>query len=655
VLGICGRHKGTTAAAVFCLLVALGVTLLLVLVAGARTSSVATAASPASATCSTDVQNAYVGTPGVEQSVAVDPLDTNTVLIGSLNGTTGSSYLYSAPAVSHQCGLTGTWAAPTGGLDGFQTCTGDQSVAWDRHGNAYFSCDGTEVYHSSDGGNTWGTPVPAATPAQNMGDAIDRPWLAVDNTGGPRDGTVYLVYESFFTNPLGWVMVVSSTNQGQTWSLPNRVDYPTSMPQTQADPRNFPAIGADGSLYVVYDQGTNPWAMAQMNPINLIVAHSTDGGKTFTHTLAATVPHPGRSSSPEEEGEMISSLAADPSPQRASHLALAWADERSGTSRILFEDSVNSGVSWTKPVDVADDPAGNKNEHDHPQVVFLPDGRAVVVWRDRRCCGGTWKSNYEIFARVLTIGDDGSVTPGNTVKVTNAPQVPNSSTMLNEYIGVSSGVEGVNVAWDQTVNGTTESFYRRLPLSDFPTPGSSPPSTTTGTSPATSSTSSTTTSGTSSTPMTTTTSSNAATTPTTTTPTTTTPTTGTTPSKPPKHTKPKPKPRGCRRNVALGLPVLGEHPDLDGDNDDNWRVVDGAVFAGGRIVGVIRPRRGHLPRRRITVPLSGPGRVLVTITVELSRGRDGQAVMLHYLVPVCTASRRGGARVVGRQTVVGGQ
>src|SRR5690242_690919 len=93
----------------------------------------------ASVTCSTAVQSASVGgAMGIEQSVAVDPTNTDNVLVGAIG-----SNLSSSPVVSHDCGRT--WKQPTG----FDSCTGDQSVAWDRHGNAYFSCDGTEVYHSS--------------------------------------------------------------------------------------------------------------------------------------------------------------------------------------------------------------------------------------------------------------------------------------------------------------------------------------------------------------------------------------------------------------------------------------------------------------------------------------------------------------------------
>src|SRR5579864_8640206 len=154
----------------------------------------------------------------------------------------------------------------------------------------------------------------------------------------------------------------------------------------------------------------NPFTAPQELPESLIVARSHDGGATFQQVTAAAGVT--RSSSPEEETETISSLAAD--PRRAGRLALAWADERSGESRILVVVSVDGGTTWSAPADVADDPAGRGNQHDHPQIAFAPNGDPIVVWRDRRCCGGGWQSGYQLFARPLSISSTGKLTGGPT-------------------------------------------------------------------------------------------------------------------------------------------------------------------------------------------------------------------------------------------------
>lgn len=400
------------------------------------------AAAPAGSPSSGDsgVRDASGGSASAqtEQTIAVDPTHPDNVLIGFISGIT----------VSHDGGLTWRLAGPT--------CSGDNNPAFDALGSAYFNCDtnGNGFYRSTDAGETWSAAMPTAGPADNNGDLVDRPWLIRGNSGH----LLYLSWESFFTNPAGWVFAKSSADGGRTWGVAHRVD---AMLTAQQDPRQFPAVGADGTLYVVYVAGMNAFTAPQELPESLIVARSRDGGATWQQvTAAANVT---RTSSPEEETETISSLAAD--PRRAGRLALTWADERSGESRILVTDSVDGGISWSAPADVADDPAGRGNEHDHPQVAFAPNGDPIVVWRDRRCCGGAWQSRYQLFARPLAISSAGKLTGGPTLQLTNGPQQPNSSTMFNEYLGIAAGPEGLSVAWNQPRGGVASTTYRRVPLS----------------------------------------------------------------------------------------------------------------------------------------------------------------------------------------------
>ena len=165
--------------------------------------------------------------------------------------------------------------------------------------------------------------------------------------------------------------------------------------------------------------------------------------------------------------EAITSLAADPNRRRARHLALAWADQRSGESRILVTTSFDGGVHWSRAVDVSDGPPGMVDQRDHPEIGFAPDGRLLVVWRDHRCCGGDWSSAYQIFARAMRVGAHGPMAMGRRVQVTNRPQQPNSSNLLDEYLGMTVGPEGLSVAWNQPRAGVATTYFRRIPLSAF--------------------------------------------------------------------------------------------------------------------------------------------------------------------------------------------
>lgn len=379
-----------------------------------------------------------------EQTIAVDPTNPNNVLIGSLNGVT----------VSHDGGRTWKLTA--------LSCTVDGNPVFDSHGVAYYECDSNnvQIFRSDDAGSTWERPVAALGGADNNGDLADRPWLV----RSPRDGRLILGYESFFTNPVGWVFVKTSYDGARTWDVQHQVDNLQQDPAEQ-DPRQVPAVGADGTIYVAYASGHNPFPAGQVLPTSLIVARSHDDGATFTRAVAAA--NITRSRAPTEEAEAISSLAADPSPKRAGHLALAWADQRSGESRILVTTSVDGGAHWSRPADIAGDPPGLGNEHDHPQIAFAPDGRLIVVWRDRRGTDGSWTSAYQLFARALLVTSRGPIARGRVVTITAKPQQPNSSTMFDEYLGIAVGRDGLSVAWNQQKNGVAASYFRRIALTSL--------------------------------------------------------------------------------------------------------------------------------------------------------------------------------------------
>jgi hypothetical protein len=377
----------------------------------------------------------------------------------------------------------------------------DQSTVFDRAGTAWYACldfgvktgvERLDVWRSDDGGKTWSGPVPAYSQLTDSKRQMDRPWLAIDQTGGPRDGTLYMSYENIFYDPVDpGVYVRSSADGGQTWGQITRVD--TGQHPAMMDARVEEAVGADGTLYVMYDSATAHtefnWAPQAQQP-NIVLAASTDGGKTFSYQLIAqNVPEPTPPDEDEVElTEFIPSLAADPA--HPGHLAIAWPQMVSGSSRILTRSSIDGGRSWTSPQDVADDapgdcppsqcppvstagyefPPGQGNEHDHVEVRYLPDGSPLLEWRDRRYTGGSWSQPWDIFARKLSLGSDGTLTPGTTVRVTTQSQTPTTTHrghMPSEYIGLDVTAAGVGFSWDAMAGLYPDNFYRFIPLSTW--------------------------------------------------------------------------------------------------------------------------------------------------------------------------------------------
>ena len=112
------------------------------------------------------------------------------------------------------------------------------------------------VWRSIDGGLAWGprngyTAVNATTEEHTE---LDRPWLAVDNTGGPRDDRVWTTYETTpFADIPPQVYAKWSDDHGVTWHPSVRVD--DGIYETQWNPRARPVVDASGAVDVVYDRG----------------------------------------------------------------------------------------------------------------------------------------------------------------------------------------------------------------------------------------------------------------------------------------------------------------------------------------------------------------------------------------------------------------
>jgi hypothetical protein len=160
-------------------------------------------------------------------------------------------------------------------------------------GSVYFACQNgsaESVCRSTDGGQSFSAQVTAASPSgpgvicagrytvKNCIRTDAFPRMAVDNSYTSTRGNVYIVYAA---NPPGPdnadIFLVRSTDYGQTWSTPVRVnDDNTTTDQW------MPSVSVDrnGKIYICwYDSRLDP---ANNLLTNLYGTTSTDGGLTFT-------------------------------------------------------------------------------------------------------------------------------------------------------------------------------------------------------------------------------------------------------------------------------------------------------------------------------------------------------------------------------------
>lgn len=112
------------------------------------------------------------------------------------------------------------------------------------------------------------------------------PSMAVDRSGGPNDGTIYICWPQRNVAPAGSdpdVVMIKSTDGGTTWSAPFRVN---DDPLNNGKDQIFPWCTVDqstGQLLVVFYDSRN----VSNNMAEVYMASSFDGGNTFNNFVVS--------------------------------------------------------------------------------------------------------------------------------------------------------------------------------------------------------------------------------------------------------------------------------------------------------------------------------------------------------------------------------
>src|SRR6266581_4024431 len=146
---------------------------------------------------------------------------------------------------------------------------------------------GDEVYVSMDGGKTFTDVVLPGRTGATGGQGV---FARVDSCGDPvlafgPDGTLYYVgLNCNFRkgSTASGVAVSASHDGGMTWDAPKMVHF--TDPNELFNDKDWITVGPDGTVYVAYE-GATPSTNFFGDAI--ILARSTDGGKTFTNTELA--------------------------------------------------------------------------------------------------------------------------------------------------------------------------------------------------------------------------------------------------------------------------------------------------------------------------------------------------------------------------------
>lgn len=268
----------------------------------------------------------------------------------------------------------------------------DVSMQFRNNGTLYLSyidyheapdSGGVYITHSTDGGISWTAPTQVwnGMTEDPLKRPLDRPWLAVDNSGTANDGMFYLT-----TKPAPWILppncpyLKTSTDSGQTWSAYRYVDTTNYLVgNVIAAPMPAPAVTADGALCIAYPS----YLPSQSLYAKMLLAKSYNRGASFQYYDLLVNP----ASVSDTNYKLGYHLAANPA--NANQLAFACVAQPNGDPDIFLITSNNGGITWNSPVRVNDDAVGNGKAQDMVWVSYEANNKLVVTWRDRRNGSGT--------------------------------------------------------------------------------------------------------------------------------------------------------------------------------------------------------------------------------------------------------------------------
>lgn len=150
-----------------------------------------------------------------------------------------------------------------------------------------------------------------------------------------------------------------SDDGGQTYSAPVVVnDPPAGQNPSQ------PVMDKDGVIYQTFQRRFSD------GPVELFIAKSTDGGKTFSESLLDRQIQIGQQYD-------AAKLVVDPVTDA---LYTVWADSRTGRFQIFFRKSLDKGVSWGERSVLLAPDAGATGASRSPSIAVAPNGRIDVVY-----------------------------------------------------------------------------------------------------------------------------------------------------------------------------------------------------------------------------------------------------------------------------------
>jgi hypothetical protein len=330
---------------------------------------------------------------------------------------------------------------------GFGFGDGDSSIAFGQSGAFYVAglfggnCPANnnciEVTSSTDNGQTF--PLAnrvngVVCPNSGAGAcSVDQEHIAADriNSGTGGADRVYIAVRNCQGNcGTNGAFVTCSPDSGATWAPALALEAGSDFPRV--------AVGGDGSLYVVFRNGSNI-RIDKFNACTTSAAQITRASASFPNTVSAfsTIPDCQSGTPPANpgfpgldrcnNGNLLSSPTVTVDDTNANHVYVAWANNTANNNNtilnnenVVVADSTNGGVNWRTPVTINTNPTARR---------FMPwvcatGGSAFVTWYDRRSATAANNDLTDYFAASAGLNAGNLVANNDEFKIstTSDPQ-----------------------------------------------------------------------------------------------------------------------------------------------------------------------------------------------------------------------------------------
>ncbi len=408
--------------------------------------------------------------------VAADPADPEHVVVSDANvletrcgfhttfdrGRNWIDGFYDLPPGFTGCRING----PSGGhVPSGSVALGSGGKVYSVFGSAHTDDDRREsvlVATSNDGGRTFG-PAQVAIRPTGPDIGLGRPLMTVVPGDNGPDVLLLSAWACRPGVPSGTqcdgALFARSDDGGETYSAPVPVNDPPAGQNTSQ-----PAMDRDGVIYQTFQRRFSD------GPVDLFLAKSTDGGKTFPQSLIDRQTQIGQQYDPAK-------IVAD---ALTGNLYTVWADSRTGRFQIFFRKSLDKGVSWgERSVLIAPDRLASGASRS-PSISVAPNGRIDIVYYHTSPDPEAQNFDDVYWAYSVDGGENFIARQVNDAPIDRDKGYsgPLSSIRLlgNHYPpGVSSTDEAAYVVWSDTrdatdVTNSQDVLLRRMPVLAAPPP-----------------------------------------------------------------------------------------------------------------------------------------------------------------------------------------